>query len=98
MKTTIAKFKVFTDDDKKRVTVIPYYAIRDSETYKDVLTSIAINCIKALGLVEGMEGAKERVEKLLGESSFAKKEDLPEENDEEIDEEIDEDVYNDYDE
>lgn len=91
MSVITAEFHVIPNHKDRTVTVVPSYDISDKETYRHVLTGIAVNCIKALGKIEGMEGTMERVMKLVHESRFSK---LPPQFSQESSDDDDETEYN----
>lgn len=74
MYTANVKFEVIPQepsDGKVRLKVIPHFeGMVDRQHHQQVLTAIAVNCVKQLGLIQGMEAAMEEVSKLAYETKF----------------------------
>jgi len=58
-------------DGRIYAKVIPTFSgLRNREHHRHVLTSIAVNCVRQLGLIKGMEAALEEVCELAYETRF----------------------------
>lgn len=68
------EFQVVYDEETKHVIVFaPFLDLANVPWNRSILQAIAINCIKSVGTVEGLEASIEQINKLIHVSGFCPK-------------------------